>query len=190
MVYNLFSLVLDTVEVSLTLESTIFELHGWLDATKIMLFFLQAPALHSINVLLHFFRSHLNPNARFGLEPTYKDLTLAMVRFVVFLKNGKVLCWKLAIEFSSTCAKIFREEKQKKRPETSSTFLSFSFLVVRTVAFPPWALSRASFDDKMIHATFAVYLTFEVWKIYAKCVIDISMAGPPSGKMCEDVASM
>lgn len=54
-------------------------------------------------------------------------------------------------------------DEEHKKPATSSTFLSFLFSAGRTVAFLPRALSRASFDDTMIHATLAVCSqTFEV----------------------------
>lgn len=161
--------MLDTVELSLTLkESAVFEPHGWLDdSPNSMVFFLQAPALQSIKVLSHFFRSHLNPNTRLALRPLYKDFTLATARLVVFLKNGKVLCWKLSIQsLQNLCRNISATRNAKKGPATSSTFLSFLFSTGRTVAFLPRALSRASFDDTMIHATLVVCsLTSEVWNI-------------------------
>jgi len=51
-----------------------------------------------------------------------------MVRLVVFLKNGKMLCWKLPIESLQLAQKYSNDGEEKQ--EKTCNFLDVSFIFV------------------------------------------------------------
>lgn len=149
------------------LGSVIFRSYEWLDSPKTMLSFLQALVLHSIKVLSHFFKSHLNPNTRLLLKLLYKDFIFAKVRFVVLPRNGNTFCQKIPLlRFFNSRKNISEATKRSEiKPAIFLTFLLLLFLLDRTVL--PRSLYRISFDETVIHAIFAVCNPmFELWNIY------------------------
>lgn len=178
--------MLESIEVSLTLESTVLELCGL--GSKIILFFLQTPVLQSIKVQWHFFKSHLNPNTRLGLRPSIDRITFATARLVVFLKNGRALCWKLSIESLQLVQKYFddgdEKHKKKKDLQLPRRFFHFCFQLVEQ-----WHFSRGLCLGLLLTTRwFTQRLRFVVWRlrseIYVKCIIDISTARPTSSRIC------
>lgn len=94
-----------------------------------MLSFLHDLALHSIKVLSHFFKSHLNPRTRFAFRlPWQKDFILPKVRFVAFSKNGNALCRKSLIEIPWLARKYSGEDEEEWKKTCSFSDVPFSFV--------------------------------------------------------------